>query len=127
VTTAEMTSAPGRSYEQRIAALREANRIRMYRSQVKRRIKAGTQSATALLIDPPADLATMKALDLLLATPSVGRVRANRALTRCRISPSKTLGGMTDRQRRELLQALPPYQPVVRPGAGCGGCGPVGT
>jgi hypothetical protein len=31
--------------------------------------------------------------------PKVGRVKANRVLTSARISPSKTLGGLTERQR----------------------------
>ena len=43
---------------------------------------------------------------MLLAMPKYGQVKANKALTQCRISPSKTLGGLTERQRNELARHL---------------------
>ena len=46
------------------------------------------------------------ALDLLLAVPKYGRVKVNRILTHCRISPSKTIGGLSERQRNELVSYL---------------------
>ena len=45
------------------------------------------------------------ALDLL-AVPKYGRVKVNRILTHCRISPSKTIGGLSERQRNELVSYL---------------------
>jgi hypothetical protein len=44
--------------------------------------------------------------DLLLAMPTMGRVKVNRVLNVCRISPSKTVGGLTERQRVELASML---------------------
>ena len=38
--------------------------------------------------------------DLMLAVPKYGRVKDNKILSQCRISPSKTLGGLSQRQRR---------------------------
>jgi hypothetical protein len=35
-----------------------------------------------------------------------GRVKAARIMERCRVSPSKTIGGLSERQRRELITAL---------------------
>ena len=35
-----------------------------------------------------------------------GRVKVNRILTHCRISPSKTIGGLSERQRNELVSYL---------------------
>jgi S13-like H2TH domain len=46
---------------------------------------------------------TAKVFDLLVAVPTWGRIRANRLLNQARISPSKTVGGLSERQRRELL------------------------
>jgi hypothetical protein len=43
---------------------------------------------------------------MLLAVPKYGRVKVNRVLTQCRISPSKTFGGLSQRQRDELTSAL---------------------
>ena len=56
-----------------------------------------------LLLDPPEYLQTAKVFDLLLAVPKYGRVKVNRILTHCRISPSKTIGGLSQRQRNELV------------------------
>ena len=35
-----------------------------------------------------------------------GRVKTNRILNQCRISPSKTIGGLSGRQRAELVNQL---------------------
>jgi hypothetical protein len=43
---------------------------------------------------------------MLLAVPKYGRVKANKVLQQVRISPSKTIGGLSDRQRTELVALL---------------------
>ena len=68
--------------------------------------KAGRRQIHGLLLDPPEYLATAKVFDLLLAVPKYGRVKVNRILTHCRISPSKTIGGLSERQRNELVSYL---------------------
>ena len=40
---------------------------------------------------------------MLMAVPKFGRVKAPRLLNQCRISQSKTVGGLSDRQRQELI------------------------
>jgi hypothetical protein len=87
-------------------ALQRANEIRSRRAQLKRELKAGKATIEALLLDPPEYLETAKVFDLLLAVPKYGRVKANRVLTQCRISPSKTIGGLSQRQRNELASYL---------------------
>lgn len=110
--------APARSLEQRMTALREANRIRTARAELKKRLKrdgrlliAALELNTDALGLEPGDLDTMKVYDLLVAAPKIGRVKANRTLTYNRISPSKTLGGLSDRQRGELVAWLTPRAP----------------
>lgn len=98
--------APERSMQQRIDALVEANSIRTYRANLKRDIKAGRVLATEVLLEPTEQLATMKVFDLLLAVPKLGRVKTNRITTQCRISPSKTIGGLSERQRGEIVMYL---------------------
>jgi hypothetical protein len=44
--------------------------------------------------------------DMLLAVPKYGRVKVNKVLVQCRISPSKTIGGLSQRQRTELVSML---------------------
>ena len=41
--------------------------------------------------------------DLLLVLPQIGSVKAGRILARCGIAHQKTLAGLSDRQRAELL------------------------
>lgn len=105
-TTHMRGPAPSRSLSQRMAALRRANDIRSQRAEIKRRIKAGNESVTGLIADPPEYIDTMKVWDLMIATPKFGRVKVNRILTQVRVSPSKTVGGLSERQRRELMSFL---------------------
>src|ERR671936_810662 len=85
--------APERSLIQRMEAL-------------KRDLKAGRQPIHELLLEPPDYLETAKVFDLLLSVPKYGRVKVNKILAKCRISPSKTIGGLSERQRTELVGML---------------------
>jgi len=100
------TAAPERSLVQRMEALQRANDIRTRRAQLKRDLKAGRLSIHALLLNPPECLETAKVFDMLLAVPKYGRVKVNKILAHCRISPSKTIGGLSERQRSELVSLL---------------------
>jgi DNA-binding MarR family transcriptional regulator len=100
------SAAPARSLEQRMSALDRANEIRLARADLKRDLKAKRKSVVAVIQSPPEYVLSMKAHDLLIATPKIGRVKSGAALSRCRISPSKTVGGLTERQRRELVSVL---------------------
>lgn len=87
-------------------ALERANHIRTRRAQLKRDLRAGKVRIDSLLESPPDYLETAKVFDMLLAVPKYGRVKANRVLQQVRISPSKTIGGLSDRQRTELVALL---------------------
>ena len=103
---AKQSSAPERSLTQRMDALQRANDIRTRRAQLKRDLKGQPISIHALLTDPPEYLETAKVFDMLLAVPKYGRVKVNKILQQCRISPSKTIGGLSERQRTELVSLL---------------------
>jgi hypothetical protein len=100
------SAVPERSHEQRLRALRRANEIRTARAQLKRDLKAGKMKIETLLLDPPDWVLSAKAFDMIIAVPKYGRVKANKILTQCRISPSKTIGGLSERQRGELVAFL---------------------
>jgi hypothetical protein len=87
-------------------ALGKANEIRTARAKLKRDLKAGKVQIQKLLLDPPEYVLSAKAFDMILAVPKYGRVKANKILSQCRISPSKTIGGLSERQRTELVQML---------------------
>jgi hypothetical protein len=99
-------AAPERSLNQRMDALARANHIRTQRAQLKRDLKAGRLSIHTLLLNPPEYVETAKVFDMMLAVPKYGRVKVNKILTTCRISPSKTIGGLSERQRSELVSSL---------------------
>jgi hypothetical protein len=100
------STAPERSLHQRMDALGKANVIRSQRAQLKRDLKAGRHSIQQLLLDPPEYVETAKVCDMLMAVPKYGRVKVNKILAQCRISPSKTIGGLSERQRSELVSML---------------------
>jgi hypothetical protein len=105
-SSAETAAVPERTHSQRMKALNRANEIRTKRAQLKRDLKAGKMKVEKLLLDPPDWVLSAKAFDMILAVPKYGRVKANKILNVCRISPSKTIGGLSERQRAELVSML---------------------
>lgn len=97
---------PDRSYAQRMTAIERANDIRIKRARLKRDIKARRVSAAAVLLDPPEWTHTMKVIDVLLAIPKYGDVKACNTLSRNAVSVVKTVGGLTRRQRLDLVASL---------------------
>ena len=84
-------------------ALRRANDIRVKRAQLKKDLKEGKVRVEQILGNPPEYVSTAKVIDILMAVPKFGRVKAARFLTMCKISQAKTVGGLSDRQRAELI------------------------
>ena len=87
-------------------ALKRANDIRVRRAQLKKDLKTGSVQIDEIHRDPPEYVSTAKVFDILMAVPKFGRVKAARFLNQCRISQSKTVGGLSDRQRAELVGLL---------------------
>ena len=98
--------SPDRSVDQRMSARERVNEVRARRAELKRDLKAGRKSIDALLLDPPEYIETAKVFDILLMIPGYARVKVSKVLTHCRIAPSKTIGGLSERQRRELIALL---------------------
>ena len=101
---AKRSGVPARSADQRLQALRKANEIRIRRSQLKKDIAAGRIQIVNVLARPPEYAETERVSALLLAVPKYGNARVSRLLTKTRVSDSKRLAGLTDRQRAELIQ-----------------------
>jgi hypothetical protein len=107
-TPPKTASTPQRSLDQRMDALRRANEIRSKRAELKRQLKAGETTVQRIIQDPPDFVATAKVFDMIVAAPKYGKVKATRMLNQCRISQGKTLGGLSERQRAELVELLSP-------------------
>jgi hypothetical protein len=103
VSTKTQAQAPARSLDQRMEALQRANDIRVRRAKLKKDLKDGAVRIEDILMDPPEYVSTAKVFDMLMAVPKFGRVKAARMLNHCRISQSKTVGGLSERQRAELV------------------------
>jgi hypothetical protein len=103
---AERSDIPERSADQRHDALALANRIRAQRALLKAELKQGRVSIVVVLGDPPAYLATARIARLLMALPGYGPKKVERLLACCQVSPRKTVAGLSERQRDELLKAL---------------------
>jgi hypothetical protein len=101
--TKTQAHAPLRSLDQRMDALRRANDVRVKRAKLKKDLKEGKVGIEQILGNPPEYVSTAKVIDILMAVPKFGRVKAARFLNVCRISQSKTVGGLSDRQRTELI------------------------
>lgn len=99
-------TAPERSLKQRRDALKTANEVRVKRAALKRDIGGGRVAGEEVLADPPEYALTMTLWDLVMAMRKYGRVKTNKVLTTCRVSPSKTIGGLSDRQRAEVVRML---------------------
>ena len=84
-------------------ALRHANEVRIGRARLKRELASGRVRIDEIIARPPEFAKTARVYDLLLALPKVGPARAARWLSQCRIAPSKTVAGLSERQRHELI------------------------
>src|ERR1700751_1925948 len=101
--TKTQAHAPVRSLDQRMDALQRANDVRVKRAKLKKDLKDGKVRIETILGNPPQYVSTAKVIDILMAVPKFGRVKAARFLNTCRISQSKTVGARSDRQRAELI------------------------
>ncbi|HLX31857.1 MAG TPA: integration host factor, actinobacterial type [Gaiellaceae bacterium] len=101
--TKTQAHAPLRSLDQRMDALKRANDVRVKRAKLKKDLKEGKVRIEQIIGSPPEYVSTAKVIDILMAVPKFGRVKAARFLNTCRISQSKTVGGLSDRQRTELI------------------------
>ena len=103
VPSQTQVQAPARSLDQRMEALKRANDIRVKRARLKKDLKDGNVRIDQILRHPPEYVETAKVFDILMAVPKFGRVKAARFLNQARISQAKTVGGLSERQRAELV------------------------
>ena len=91
---------------QHLRALAQANRVRLARADLKKRVAEGEASVAEVVLDCPWQAESMTISDLLMSQHRWGRTRCRRFLSSISMSETKTIGTMTDRQRRELAGLL---------------------
>ena len=101
---ATATSAP--AGPQNMRALARANEVRLARAQLKREVAFGEIDVAEVIVDCPWEAQSMAVADLLMSQRRWGQTRCHKLLARLPISEQKTVGSMTDRQRRVLVAML---------------------
>ena len=99
--TATAVAAP-----QHLRALEHANRIRLARADLKRRIQAGRLTAAEVLLESPPEVVSMSISELLMSQRRWGRARCRRLLLSLGVPENKRIGTLTERQRRGLCLLL---------------------
>lgn len=100
-----MAQPPQLSDDQRQAALARAAEARRLRAELKEKLKMGSTTLPELLelSDREELVGKMKVLSVLESLPGVGKVKARRLMEQLKISESRRLRGLGDKQRRALL------------------------
>ena len=91
---------------QHLRALEHANRVRLGRADLKRRIASGELSAADVVISPPWHAYSMTVSSLLTSQKRWGRARCHRMLMSIGVAENKPVGTLTERQRTALAAAL---------------------
>ena len=91
---------------QHMRALAQANRVRLARAELKRQVAEGEATVAEIVLDCPWEAESMAIGDLLMTQHRWGRTRCRRFLAAIPMTETKTIGSMTDRQRRALAVRL---------------------
>lgn len=87
-------------------ALERANKVRLARADLKRRIATGELDVIDVLADCPWEADSMAVADLLMSQRRWGQTRCRKFLGQLPMSEKKTIGSMTVRQRQTLVALL---------------------
>jgi hypothetical protein len=87
-------------------ALERANQVRLARAELKRRVAAGETNVSGVIAQCPWEAASMAVGDLLMSQRRWGQTRCRKFLAQVPMSEQKTIGSMTERQRRTLAALL---------------------
>lgn len=104
--------------QQHLRALERANRVRLARAELKRRIAMQQQDASEVILSCPWEASSMEISDLLMSQRRWGRARCRRLLLTLSVPENKPIGTLTDRQRRALATFLQDQQPRERVAGG---------
>jgi hypothetical protein len=87
-------------------ALERANQVRLARAELKRRVASGEIGVAEVILECPWEADSMAVADLLMSQRRWGQTRCRKFLAQIPMSEQKTVGSMTERQRRTLAAML---------------------
>jgi hypothetical protein len=91
---------------QSLEALQTANRVRRARSELKTRIADGQLSAADVILTCPSEITSMPIAQLLASQRGWGEVRCRAFLAHVAVREDKSIGSLTERQRRAVASVL---------------------
>jgi hypothetical protein len=91
---------------QYMRALERANKVRLARADLKRRVADGEIQAAEVILECPWEAESMAVADLLMSQRRWGQTRCRKFLSQVPMSEKKTIGSMTERQRTTLAAML---------------------
>jgi hypothetical protein len=97
---------------QYMRALERANKVRLARADLKRKVATGETSVAEVILQCPWEAQSMAVADLLTSQRRWGESRCRKFLAQIPMSEAKTVGTMTDRQRRTLAAMLTRERPA---------------
>jgi hypothetical protein len=97
---------------QHLRALERANKVRLARAELKRRVASGEIGVAEVILQCPWEADSMAVADLLMSQRRWGHTRCRKFLSQIPMSEQKTIGSMTERQRRTLAAMLPATGPM---------------
>lgn len=102
-------ASPGR---QNMRALEHANRIRLARAEIKRRIARGDVAVADVLLDPADEVEGMEISELLTSQKRWGSTRCSKFMDSIGLNESKTIRSLTERQRTAVASILAAGRPA---------------
>lgn len=97
---------------QNMRALEQANRIRLARADIKRRIAKGDVAVADILLDPAEEVAGMELAELLTSQKRWGATRCSKFMDSIGLSEAKTIRSLTERQRSAMAAVLTAGRPA---------------
>src|SRR5256885_7867053 len=91
---------------QHLRALEHANRVRLARAELKRRVASGDIRVAEIVLQCPWEAQSMELSELLMSQRRWGRERCRRLLLALGIPENKQMGTLTERQRAALAAML---------------------
>jgi hypothetical protein len=99
---------------QHLRALQQANRIRLARAELKRKIASQELTAAEIVLTCPDEAQGMSLSDVLMSQRRWGRARCRRLLVSLNLPENKRLGTLTQRQRLALAAVLTAKAPTAQ-------------
>jgi hypothetical protein len=93
-------------------ALQVANRVRRARSALKARVADGQLAAAEVVLAPPSEAAGMPVVQLLASQRGWGEARSRAFLAQVAVREDKSIGSLTERQRRAVASLLTEQSPA---------------